>query len=313
LDLTYQWYKDGLPIAGETASTYTIAASISRQAGNYSVVISNGAGSVTSTVASLVVLSPRLSNLSVRTYLEANQIVILGLTMSGGAKNVLLRAAGPTLSLFSVPGVMADPKLELYSGFTKVTANDNWGGGTALSSTFQSVGAFAFSSTTSLDAALVASIDGGRTVQVSGPTAGTVVVEGYDAGSGDAQRFTNLSVRSKAGTGSNILIVGFTLNGIGTRDLLIRAVGPKLVDFGVSGILADPKLELYSGNTKIDQNDNWSSSLTNTFSSAGAFNFNSGSKDAALIATLPAGGYTVQISGADGGVGEVMVEIYELP
>ena len=313
LDLTYQWYKDGLPIAGETASTYTIAASIRGQTGNYSVVISNGAGSVTSTVASLVVLSPRLSNLSVRTFLEANQIVIMGLTMSGGAKNVLLRAAGPTLSLLSVPGVMADPKLELYSGSTKVTSNDNWGGGAALSSTFQSVGAFAFSSTTSLDAALATSIDGGRTVQVSGPSAGTVVVEGYDAGSGDAQRFTNLSVRSKAGTGSNILIVGFTLNGSGTRDLLIRAVGPKLVDFGVSGILADPKLELYSGNTKIDQNDNWSSALTSTFSSAGAFNFNSGSKDAALIATLPAGGYTVQVSGADGGVGEVMVEIYELP
>jgi hypothetical protein len=79
------------------------------------------------------------------------------------------------------------------------------------------------------------------------------------------------------------------------------------------GVTSDPKLEIYSGNAKIDQNDNWSSSLTSTFSSAGAFNFNSRSKDAALIATLPAGGYTVQVSGADGGAGEVMVEIYELP
>jgi hypothetical protein len=38
-----------------------------------------------------------------------------------------------------------------------------------------------------------------------------------------------------------------------------------------------------------------------------------GSNDAALTVNLPAGGYTVQVSGADGGVGEALVEIYELP
>jgi hypothetical protein len=256
---------------------------------------------------------PRLSNLSVRTALDANQIVIVGVTMSGGAKNVLLRAAGPTLSAFGVPSVMADPKLDLYSGSTKVTTNDNWGGSSVLSSAFQSVGAFAYSSTASLDAALVTSIDGGRTVQVSGPTAGTVLVEGYDAGSGDSQRFTNLSARNKVGTGANILIAGFTLTGSGTRNLLIRAVGPKLSDFGVTGVLADPKLEIYSGSTKLTENDNWASSLAATFSSVGAFGLTSGSKDAAITVSLAAGGYTVQVSGADGGVGEAIVEIYELP
>jgi alpha-tubulin suppressor-like RCC1 family protein len=255
----------------------------------------------------------RLSNLSVRTALDANQIVIVGVTMSGGAKNVLLRAAGPTLSAFGVPNVMADPKLDLYSGSTKVTTNDNWGGSTTLASAFQSVGAFAYSSTASLDAALVTSIDGGRTVQVSGPTAGTVLVEGYDSGSGDSQRFTNLSARNKVGTGANILIAGFTLTGSGTRDVLIRAVGPKLSEFGVTGVLTDPKLEIYSGTTKLTENDNWSSSLATTFSYVGAFGLTAGSKDAAIIIPLTAGGYTVQVSGADGGVGEALVEIYELP
>jgi alpha-tubulin suppressor-like RCC1 family protein len=255
----------------------------------------------------------RLSNLSVRTALDANQIVIVGVTMSGGAKNVLLRAAGPTLSAFGVPSVMADPKLDLYSGSTKVTTNDNWGGSTTLASAFQSVGAFAYSSTASLDAALVTSIDGGRTVQVSGPTAGTVLVEGYDSGSGDSQRFTNLSARNKVGTGANILIAGFTLTGSGTRDVLIRAVGPKLSEFGMTGVLTDPKLEIYSGTTKLTENDNWSSSLATTFSYVGAFGLTAGSKDAAIIIPLTAGGYTVQVSGADGGVGEALVEIYELP
>ena len=314
---TYQWRKDGSSISGATSSTYSISSTSRSDAGSYTVVVTNSVGSATSNAATLTVTAaataPRLSNLSVRTALDANQIVIVGVTMSGGAKNVLLRAAGPTLSVFGVPNVMGDPKLDLYSGSTKVTTNDNWGGSTTLASAFQSVGAFAYSSTTSLDSALVTSIDGGRTVQVSGPTAGTVLVEGYDSGSGDSQRFTNLSARNKVGTGANILIAGFTLTGSGTRDVLIRAVGPKLSEFGVTGVLTDPKLEIYSGTTKLTENDNWSSSLATTFSYVGAFGLTAGSKDAAIIIPLAAGGYTVQVSGADGGVGEAIVEIYELP
>jgi hypothetical protein len=245
--------------------------------------------------------------------LDANQIVIVGFTMSGGAKNVLLRAAGPTLSAFGVPDVMADPKLELFSGSTKVTTNDNWSGSSTLSTAFQSVGAFAYSSTASLDAALVAAIDGSRTAHVSGPTAGVVLVEAYDAGSGAAQKFTSLAARNKVGTGANILIAGFTLSGEGLRNLLIRAVGPTLGAFGVAGTLSDPKLQVYSGSAIVAENDNWSSSLAPIFSSVGAFGLTTGSKDAALTVALRQGNYTVQVSGADGGVGEAIVEIYELP
>jgi hypothetical protein len=315
---TYDWKKDGTSISGATNATYSIASAATRDAGSYTVVVSNSAGSVSSTAASLTVTAtsttaPRLSNLSVRTALTANQIVIVGFTMSGGSKSVLLRAAGPTLASFGVPDVMANPMLDLYNGSTKINSNDNWSGSAALSASFQSVGAFSYAASTSLDAALVTTIEGGRTLQVSGPTAGTVLVEGYDAGTGDTPRFTNLSARNKVGIGANILIAGFTLAGDGARNLLIRAVGPKLTDFGVSGVLTDPKLEIYSGSTKIAENDNWSDTLAITAASVGAFALNLGSKDAAITVSLPAGGYTVQVSGADGGVGEAIVEIYELP
>jgi hypothetical protein len=138
-------------------------------------------------------------------------------------------------------------------------------------------------------------------------------MEAYDAGTGDSRRFTNLSARNKVGVGANILIAGFTLQGSGTRNLLIRAVGPKLTDFGVAGVLTDPKLEIYSGTTKLYENDNWLSSLSTTFASVGAFALNAGSKDAAITVALPAGAYTVHVSGANGGIGEALVEIYELP
>jgi len=313
--LSYQWRKDGVAISGATSSTYSIGSTSTSDAGSYTVVVANSAGSATSNAATLTVTAtaPRLYSLAVRTALAANQTLIVGFTMSGGSKNVLLRAVGPTLGTFGVPGTMADPKLDLYSGSSLVTSNDNWGGGSSLAATFQSAGAFAYASATSLDAALVASINGGRTAHVYGRTAGAVLVEGYDAGTGDAQRFTGLSARNRVGTGANILIAGFSLSGEGKRNLLIRAVGPTLGVFGVPGVLSDPKLEIYQGSTKIGENDNWSSTLSTTFTSVGAFGLNQGSKDAAITVSLPAGSYTVQVSGADGGVGEALVEIYKLP
>ena len=311
--LAYQWKKDGSSISGATSSTYTIASTQTTDAGSYTVVVTNSAGSVTSNPIVLTILAPRLYSLAVRTALAANQILIVGFTMSGGAKNVLLRAAGPTLGAFGVPETMVDPKLDLYRGSTLITSNDNWGGSPSLAATFTSAGAFAYASATSLDAALVASIDGGRTAHVYGPAAGAVLVEGYDVGSGDAQRFTSLSARNRVGTGANILIAGFSLSGEGKRNLLIRAVGPTLGVFGVPSVLSDPKLEIYQGSTKIGENDNWAATLSTAFSSVGAFGLTAGSRDAAITVSLPAGGYTVQVSGADGGVGEALVEIYELP
>jgi len=311
--LAYQWKKDGSSISGATSSTYTIASTKTADAGSYTVVVTNSAGSVTSNSTVLTIIAPRLYSLAVRTALEAKQILIVGFTMSGGAKNVLLRAAGPTLGAFGVPETMVDPTLDLYSVSTLVTSNDNWGGSLSLAATFTSAGAFAYASATSLDAALVASINGGRTAHVYGPAAGAVLVEGYDVGSGDAQRFTSLSARNRVGTGANILIAGFSLSGEGKRNLLIRAVGPTLGVFGVPSVLSDPKLEIYQGSTKIGENDNWASTLSTTFSSVGAFGLTAGSKDAAITVSLLAGGYTVQVSGADGGVGEALVEIYELP
>ena len=312
---TYQWFKDGVAIAGATGASHVIAASRDSDAGSYTCVITNSGGKSTSTPA-LLAFGPTawLSNVSVRTALNPYQIVIVGVTVQGGSKDILVRAVGPTLGAFGVPGTMDDPKVELYRGSTLVSSNDNWP--VTLASTFARLGAFACPES-SKDAALVHSMDGGYTVQVSGTVAsgGVVLVEGYDAGTGSSSRLINLSARNRSGLGGDVLIAGFNIAGSGTKRVLIRGIGPALAAFGVPGTLVDPKLEVFaSSGAKIAENDNWDPVLAATFSSVGAFGFPANSKDAALILTLDAGRtYTVQVSGTNNGTGETMIEVYELP
>ena len=311
---TYQWRRNGSNLAGATAATLVLPSVQADVAGDYSVVATNSAGSTTSSIATLTVnlagMGARLSNLSVRTTLAASQLLIVGVVVGDGSRNILVRAAGPALAGFGLSTAMADPRIDLYRGSTLVSSNDNWPA--SLASTFAGVGAFPFASG-SRDAAFVENLTADYSIQAQGSGAGVVLVEAYDTGAPTAARLVNVSARNRVGTGDDILIAGFTVSGPGTKPLLFRAVGPTLAAFGVQGTLADPKLEIYtSTGVKVTENDNWAATLAPTFSAVGAFQLNAGSRDAALVATLEPGSYTAQVRGADGGTGEALIEIYEV-
>jgi len=312
---TLQWRRDGQTIAGATNATLTVTNVRATDAGVYSVVATNPGGSQLSSAATLTVIAPnanaRLTNLSVRTNLAASATLIVGVAVSDGSRDVLFRAIGPTLAAFGVSGTLADPRLELYRGSAKVNENDNWA--PALATVFNSVGAFALTNG-SRDAALVAPLaPDAFTAQVPGTTGGVVLVEAYDTGPATGGRLVNVSARNRVGTGDDILIAGFTISGSGNKPLLIRAVGPTLAAFGVGGTLADPKLEIYNAQgVKVTENDTWTAGLATTFASVAAFPLSAGSRDAALLTSLPPGSYTAQIRGSDGGTGEALVELYEL-
>jgi len=311
---TYQWRKDGVELGGANGSTLPLAAVQAANAGAYTVMVGNAAGTVTSAVATLTVgpaVASRISNVSVRATLAAAQTLTVGFTMTGGTKPIVVRAVGPGLAVFGVPGTMPDPKLALFNGSTQVDANDNWAGLASLNTAFATVGAFPLAAN-SFDAALLRSIEGGRTLQINGGVGGNVLVEAYDSASGNAIRFVNVSSRSHVGSGADILVAGFTVLGTAPKTVLIRAIGPTLGVFGVPNVLLDPKLEVYSGTNRINGNDDWPASLIATFSQVGAFQLPPQSKDSAIVLILAPGGYTVQVSGADGGTGEGLVEIYEV-
>jgi hypothetical protein len=324
--LSYQWRKNGAAINGATSSSYTFTAQTA-DAGSYSVAITNSAGSVTSSEAALTVnpANPaRLLNLSILTSLNAGDSFSMGFVVGGsgtsGSKPLLMRAAGPSLAQLGVTGAHDDPKIEFFTGANKVNENDNWGGVAATINAFAQVGAFAYLSATSKDAAIFdpAVARGDNSVRVSGVgnASGTVIAELYDATARGSftittSRLVNVSVLKDIGSG---LTAGFVIGGVGSKTVVIRAVGPALAVFGVGNAITDPRLTLFnSSGVTIGSNDNWLSADSVTMTLVGAFALPASSRDAALVTTLAAGNYTVQVSGVGAATGVALVEVYEVP
>ncbi|MFM9952682.1 MAG: sulfatase-like hydrolase/transferase [Opitutaceae bacterium] len=262
----------------------------------------------------------RLVNIATRAAVGgAAGVPIPGFVIAGnGTKSVVVRAVGPTLGVFGVNGVLTDPRLSVVSGSTTVATNDNWLPADAAAMT--SAGAFSLPPG-SKDAALVASLGAGdytAPVTATDGGSGVALVEIYDGALNSGASIVNASTRAFVGTGDSVLIPGFVVSGTGTIRLLVRAVGPTLAGFGVTGTLADPTITLYRGATVLATNDNWSSAtnaaeITATAATVGAFPLPTGSNDAALVVVLPAGSYSAVVSGVGATTGTALVELYVAP
>jgi hypothetical protein len=109
------------------------------------------------------------------------------------------------------------------------------------------------------------------------------------------------------------------VEGNGPCKVLIRAVGPGLSTFGVSGVLADPLLNLFTAQGKrVLGNDNWGTAdgyplLAENTRKVGAFALADGSKDAVLMTQLEPGAYTVHVTGVKNTTGIALLEVYMLP
>ncbi len=121
-------------------------------------------------------------------------------------------------------------------------------------------------------------------------------------------RISNFSARAVAGSGAQTLTVGFAVAG-GGNTYLLRGIGPTLASFGVPGALADPWLHLHSSATRLMSNNNWGGAFIAP--RVGAFALPADSLDAAILAALDGGSYTMQIGtgGSPGGI--ALAEIYD--
>src|SRR6267378_8030491 len=133
-------------------------------------------------------------------------------------------------------------------------------------------------------------------------------------------QLTNISTRAFVQTGDNVIIGGFIVQGTGPKKLIVRAIGPELIPYGVPNVLANPTLELHDGTgALIASNDNWQHTIIGgiiTSDQRGDIR-NSGyapgdPRESAIIAELPAGSYTAIVRGIGDTTGVALAEVYDL-
>jgi hypothetical protein len=117
------------------------------------------------------------------------------------------------------------------------------------------------------------------------------------------------------------MIGGFTVSGNAPNRVIVRALGPELLEFDVPTVLEDPTLELHDGTgALIASNDDWQDTIIGgiiTTDQVPAI-LDSGlaptdDLESAIIATLPPGSYTAIVRGFNDTIGVALVEVYDLP
>jgi hypothetical protein len=124
---------------------------------------------------------------------------------------------------------------------------------------------------------------------------------------------TNISTRALVGTGNNVVIGGFVIQGSGPQTVAIVGTGPSLASFGIANALANPTLTLVrsSDQSVIASNDDWQSAANQAQLSAAGF-APSDPLEAAILVSLPPGAYTAIVQGAAGGTGVAVAGVYEV-
>ena len=255
---------------------------------------------------------PNLSNISTRGPVSLGDAVLIGgIIIEGTAqKTVLIRALGPSLSGFDVSAPLADPLLQLFSGQMLLEQNDNWQDGARADEILGS----GLAPADALESAILVTLDPGEytaIVRGFGGAEGIALVEVYEMDGLESTKLTNLSTRGFVGIGEEALIGGFIVQGTSSKNVLVRALGPTLASFDVSGALGNPTLRLMTGQVLLAENDDWGSSPDAAEIAASGF-APPDPLESAILINLPPGEYTAVLEGVGGTTGVGLVEMYDL-
>jgi plastocyanin len=127
----------------------------------------------------------------------------------------------------------------------------------------------------------------------------------------------NISTRLRVQTGENVMIGGFIITGTDPKKVILRAIGPSLVNAGIQEFLADPVIEVHDATSTLATNDNWKTRSDGSSQQAEVEATTvppSNDLESAVVATLPANNanYTAIVSGKNGTTGIGVVEVYDL-
>jgi hypothetical protein len=317
-----------VPVATDTFSVVTTAATLQgafiNAPSGTRLNTSDGSGSFVVTYSGTnVVLSSfgspipagQLLNIATRMQvLTGDNILIGGFIVTGSdPKKVVVRGLGPSLASSGVSGPLLDPTIELRDGSgALILANDNWKDSQATE--IQNSG---LAPKENSEAAIVTTLPANNSVYTvvlrgKSDSTGVGLVEVYDVNPSANSKLGNLSSRGFVGSGDNVMIGGVIIgaNTANAATVLIRGLGPQLSGFGIPNALSDPILELHDpdGNL-LALNDNWKDTQQATIQGGIP---PADDREAAILVTLAPGNYTAILRGANGGIGNGLVEVYHL-
>jgi len=143
------------------------------------------------------------------------------------------------------------------------------------------------------------------------PKGAAVDIGAVEVAPADTRNLANISTRMSVQGGNNVLIAGFIVAGSNQKTVIVRGLGPSLAQF-FSGTLSDPTLELHSGNSTLETNDNWQDNSAEAAQiSANGFAL-ADPHESGIFTSLPPGQFTAILAGKNGGTGIGLVELYDL-
>ncbi|MFZ1221148.1 MAG: SGNH/GDSL hydrolase family protein [Chthoniobacterales bacterium] len=253
-------------------------------------------------------------NLSTRVRVGTGEnVAIGGFILSGtAAKRVLIRGIGPSLTGSGLQDVVADPTLELFDqANTSLAVNDNW-----KTNQEAEIAATGIPPQNDLESAIIRTLPPGHyTAVLAGRNGGggNGLVEVYDLDAAVDASLANLSTRGFVGGGDNVMIGGLIVGAGEGPIVTVRAIGPSLLNSGIANPLVDPTLALHNGNgDEIGFNDNWKDTQSSAATRAVGF-VPADDREAALVASLNPGNYTVIVRGKNNATGVALVEAYSIP
>lgn len=255
----------------------------------------------------------KVANISTRVRVGTDDSVAIGgFIITGSApKKVIIRALGPSLEVnHGLTDTLANPTLEIHDSRGGIVGgNDDWRDTREV----EIVGS-GLPPASNVEAAVVMTLHpGAYTAVIRGKEGGTGVAlaEIYDLDPGADSALGNISTRGLVEREDKVMIGGFILRGPAPSTVAVRAVGPSLASAGVRDALADPALTLHDqSGAVVASNNDWKQTQQSELETYGMGLTND--REAAVVSTLPPGGYTAIVRSAGGQTGVGLVEVYKL-
>jgi hypothetical protein len=275
--------------------------------------ISNATGGKGSDIGAFEAQPPgSLLNISTRMrVLTGEHVLIAGFIITGSdPKEVLVRGLGPSVG---VSGSLADPTLELHDASSTLATDDNW-----QDKQRAEIEATTIPPPNPLESAILQTLPANKAsytaiLRGKADATGIGLVEVYDLAQDANSKLANISTRGFVDTGDNVMIGGFIIGPVqaGGVKVIVRAIGPSLKAAGVTGVLADPTLELHDSNGGVlASNNNWRTDQEAEIEATTIPPSND--LESAIVRTLVPGNYTAIVRGVKNTTGVALVEVYAL-